>query len=832
VLLGAAALLFLMPRQAEAQFERNWLSVGSLHNWYSAGGAEVEHGLVSQQQYGLRWPGLYRLRDSQAAKGIWLGARNVQDPSGRSFPVRVVHVGPRVRGEGVVFPVAFETISRFEPTEVTVDGAPSEADSHGAVTRVDPNLIADRMIYHRTNTLLGVTMERRIFQFSQEYHDAYHVIEYTFTNTGITDGTDQVRLPNHTVEDFVVFLQWRWSVAAESRYVIGNSSGWGVQTMIDRRGDGLRDDPEDEQFRAQFAWHGHYPAFTHYSPVGGPILPMALPAFNIAANDTLGRLGASQFVGALTLHADRSPNDPTNDPSQPSTLNYFDSDSRVLRGNDPFADAQMAEEYALMTQGIQSPRHAFLIEPSGDPGFVNPSASPAAGTQGHSAGNGYGPYTLRPGESVRIVLVEASNGLSKEANDDIGRQYYLAGPNRDQAQLSYEVGGQVHQMTKNEWVLTSRDSLFQTFRRAKANFEADWGIPQPPPPPTFFSVSSRGGWIEMEWDSPTNPDRWEIYRARNRVDSTYVLVADLPGSARSFDDETPTRGLNYFYYIQAVRDAPHDGTGLTPPGPLRSSRYLAQTYQAARLLRPPGPTPSRAVYDLPVTLDAGTAQPGEVRAGENALDVIYASELGGEPRGFQLVTARIDVTRCLAWETVDGEEVCQATRIDEYHGVGSLHDMRETPVGTVHTVTWDLDALNNAISARLHVGFLGVNFADELQLRFNDQSLEVTEDLVGPLRPLHAIRVVPNPFHLRADQALAWGGDRIGFLNVPGFATIQIFSELGELIETLQHDDGSGDAYWNLTTSSGQLIVSGVYIAVITDQETRERIYRKFVVVR
>jgi hypothetical protein len=56
------------------------------------------------------------------------------------------------------------------------------------------------MIINRVNTLLGVTMERRIMQFAQPGLDNFHVIEYTFTNTGMTDGTDQVRL-NQTLED-------------------------------------------------------------------------------------------------------------------------------------------------------------------------------------------------------------------------------------------------------------------------------------------------------------------------------------------------------------------------------------------------------------------------------------------------------------------------------------------------------------------------------------------------------------------------------------------------------------------------------------------------------
>jgi hypothetical protein len=96
------------------------------------------------------------------------------------------------------------------------------------------------------------------------------------------------------------------------------------------------------------------------------------------------------------------------------------------------------------------------------------------------------------------------------------------------------------------------------------------------------------------------------------------------------------------------------------------------------------------------------------------------------------------------------------------------------------------------------------------------------------------VRIVPNPFHLGASPSVRWPdqNDKLGFLNVPGRATIQIFTELGELVDTITHRDGSGDAYWDHTTSSRQLIASGVYIAVITNDDTGERLIRKFVVIR
>lgn len=112
---------------------------------------------------------------------------------------------------------------------------------------------------------------------------------------------------------------------------------------------------------------------------------------------------------------------------------------------------------------------------------------------------------------------------------------------------------------------------------------------------------------------------------------------------------------------------------------------------------------------------------------------------------------------------------------------------------------------------------------------------------------LDDIRIVPNPYHIKATD-LQFGSsapDRIMFYEIPGKCTIKIFSERGDLIETIKHDDGSGDEAWNSVSSSRQVIVSGLYIAHIEvtedimDEETGELLFnkgesavRKFIIVR
>ncbi|MEJ2568890.1 MAG: hypothetical protein P8Z50_08515, partial [candidate division WOR-3 bacterium] len=76
--------------------------------------------------------------------------------------------------------------------------------------------------------------------------------------------------------------------------------------------------------------------------------------------------------------------------------------------------------------------------------------------------------------------------------------------------------------------------------------------------------------------------------------------------------------------------------------------------------------------------------------------------------------------------------------------------------------------------------------------------------------------------------------------KLPGECIIRIFTESGELIQTIEHTDGSGTAFWQvmgsggyyMTTVNNQRPASGIYIAHIQIPETGEYVTRKFIIVR
>jgi len=508
------------------------------------------------------------------------------------------------------------------------------------------------------------------------------IYEYEFENTGNTDADAEIEMPDNTLEGVMIFFQYRYSATFQTRYVIGNATGWGINTMQDSRGDGPTNpleynDPADQRFRAQFAWHGFYPSkIVSYDNIGAPIWRREGAAEDyIAEKDTVGRLGAPQFMGVVTLHADVSADDTSDDTGQPSTTGYYGSDEPNTSNNSAYDRTKMESEYQWMTRGYMFPRHAWKVEPTGN--FAAQTSAPnfpPGGPGGFSIGNGYGPYTIAPGQKVKLVMAEAVNGLSRERCIELGRQYKTGGISASQ---------------KNQAVMTGRDSLFKTFRAAIANYESGYTlVSNAVKPPKLVYVDGLGDRISLKWetygDDDDNIAGFRIYRQTGNYADPLLppdLIYQAGAGERSYDDISPVRGVAYYYFIITLGK---DGT--------KSSRYYSQAYDPAFLKRPEG-----------------------------------------------------------------------------------------------------------------------TNMSD--------------------------IRVVPNPYIIsppsNPDRILfPREGNKLSFFNIPGQCKIQIFTEVGELVYTIEHTDGSGDAYWNCNTSSNQIVVSGLYIAVITDTRTGDKHIVKFVVIR
>jgi len=549
--------------------QTKWMTVGSFQSWYSSSGCEIEEARVQVQQDGVRWPAIYQLTDNVAAKGFWIGATNYKDKNGTVYQHKVIHVGPRGKGQNEFFSTKFKMYSKFDLPAVTVSGVLSQGqsvDNDG----IDPTLKADRVIDNEINTAMGIQVKRKILGFSKKGHEDYIVYEYTFKNTGVVDDKGATRDPV-TLTGVYFYWQYRYAVTGETRYVIGNSSGWGVNTMNHAVGDTTAPSTffpasplnADNSIRALYAWHGKYTAFTGgYDNIGGPIWK---PYYSWQKGDTVGRLGASQFVGTACLYAQKSPTDLSNDPKQPATTGYEGSDESN-NGNDPneaYNAAKMDSQYGWMSKGHVIPRHADKIGPTNDP------STGSQGGAGYSATQGYGPYTMAPGDSIRIVMAEAAGGLSREANIAIGKAYKDASAaTRDAALIPYKGASK----TKNDWVYTGRDSLFKAFKAAMANYASGYSVgADVTPPPSTFAVNSGAGSIKLSWTKYADDAKtvgYQVWRAVGQYDSSYYKVWE--GTGLAFADSTASVDVAHYYYVVGI-----DAAG-NP-----SNRYYTQTYDPA-----------------------------------------------------------------------------------------------------------------------------------------------------------------------------------------------------------------------------------------------------------
>ena len=694
VLVGIFMLTGVVFRTAFSD-ENKWIAIGMLHNWYSSGGFEPEvwrRHLVADQQDGLIWPALFEYNDIQAAKAMWIGAKDYNDPvMGNTFNYKVVHIGPRVMDESnEIFAQEFVLYGKENHPLVVVDGnLASHTVTMDDVGEVDPTLKADRKLHNVVNTAIGITITRDIYAFSQQYNDNYHIFDMVFKNTGIYTKAGAVN--RQTLKDVVIMLQFRYAptryAAAYGYYYAPQSVAWGHSTVNDILHPFYNNPTKNpHNLRGFYSWLGKHSKYG-VDNIGGPNIGSS----KIAAD---GFLGAAQFPGVVVLHADKSASDETDDSDQPKSAPFFSSDADFTQFSyaDQFNASHMETEYKVMTKGLPAQTHAELVG-NQYADLWQPSAT-ETNPGGYTQAITFGPYTLAPDEDVRIVLAEAVNGLSRSECKRIGNQWYK------QITPYIKPGGATEtdrDVFKNAWVFTGKDSIVQSFLRARDNWNNGMVIDAPPPPPSEFTVNSGGDRISLSWsnsaESYAHFGGYRVYRAIHKPDTTFDMIYECGQGTRTtvvntYDDRAALRGFDYYYYVTTF----DDGTVNTvqPGKRMESSLFWTRTNSPAYLRRP-----------------AGTA--------------------------------------------------------------------------------------------------------------------------------LSQIRIVPNPYNIRAVnyQFGESAPDRIMFFNIPPKCRIKIFTEAGELINTIEHTNNSGDESWNLITSSRQVIVSGLYIAYFevsedaADPNTGEPLFKK-----
>jgi len=617
----------IMAQEVTGNQEFRWISIGSLWNWFSNAGAEVEYGRrgrtccqETDQADQLYWEAEYAWPDRGVSKSMWIGTTNYDDPvSGEFYPYKVIPAGPRFANNITNFmPVTLDpyntgadfdgiySVGRFAHPTVMVDDVPAtNLDDYDLVDFIDPELPADRIVVNKLNSNMGVTVTRKIYAFSHQDHENYYIYEYTFKNTGIYAPDDPLAEPHHkTLTGFIPLFHYRYAPGHQ-----GATMGWGIaatrwgQSTVNQV---VHDDPttpEADVTRATYSWYAPHSS----SPLG------LEGDWGQPNGDSPSPLGSPCFLGDVILHADKSPGDKSDDLNQPYSAPWIDSDALMLSVTDSYNSEEMSVKYLSMNSGVPNPTQADLI------GMTRFGDAENLNIGGISTSLGFGPYTLAPGDSVNIVISEAVAGLKRKKSLEVGYKWFAwhSGTATPTLIMPDESETTDEDAYKKAWVWTAEDSLFTAFRHAKEMWEAGMynGIQEPPRPPEQFIVTSGSDKITLDWQMPSDADLgnlagFYISRAVGRPDTLYDVIKTCAADVRTWDDTSPERGRDYYYYIQSFDNS---------ETPLVSNKFWTMTNTAARLKKPPKPALD-SIFVVP--------NPWDIRSRQ----IQFGSESGSEDR--------------------------------------------------------------------------------------------------------------------------------------------------------------------------------------------------------
>ena len=802
-------LLIIISLLLSGAFQTNnaqkikWLHVTDLQSPISETGAEVEAQFPSLQNSNhFSWPAQYGLeQDIMRAQGVWIGCKNFDDPvEGKVKTVKVIGSGPRSGPDrvNIIFPVELKLIAKRRHPTVFVDNTPATVnDTYDNPDEVDSNLPCDRMVVVKYHTSMGVTVTKKVMVFDSPNHGNYYIHDYVFKNTGIYNAAGNIKA--QTLQDVFFYWVYRWAFAGESVSGFGStwgafSSAWGNSTINHSFGSNPSASEFSDPASPLYQLRGYY---AYYGPNKDRSVSYA-EDWGCPNEDEDGRLGSPQYGGCVTLHADKSATDGSDDIYQPRTTWFIGSDINAMQADahqydEPFMD----DRYTIMSEGHPDKPHDEYVGDDYPINYADPRRQAGGGT---SQGQGYGPYTLAPDDSIHIVFAIGVSSISREKNLEVGKNWQQWYKNTGQPELRRPNGETTtdYNLYKREWVQTGKDSILKTLRSALNNFKSNYTLPMPPPPPNNFNVSSGGNKITLSWsdnaESAPHFGGYIVYRAVGNVLNPLtryekIWECDNSNLANSYDDRTPNRGFDYYYAVQSKDDGTQNE--VDPGMPLYSNLVWTITSTAATLQReaiPEGPLP----FDFPTT----------------------------------------------KWKRINpkGEWSADST----YHNRESESDA-VTYSGTTYVCIVDSlinDSFTDSLESWKPISYAGEWVSGREYKAYNSVTVNgedyYTAYSISAGQGLDLVRVVPNPYDKRS-RLFQYGEDaqydRITFYGLPAECKLMIFTERGDLIWEKRHTNGTGDELWDSKTSSGQIVASGIYILYVETPQGKN-VIRKFVIIR
>ena len=505
---------------------------------------------------------------------------------------------------------------RYTPPRITVDGFSLEDkfDLEGdEPNRPDKTSSADVMVESYINTFMGVSVRMREFAWNHQDMDCFTVQDWTFYNTGNINLDDKIELPNQTLKDAYFWMTGQ---------IHDNHCPWCV-------------------------YYGEYMADSMRISYTYPARRAAATYDNIGFRSVVpeGWLNWPLYLAFSVLHADKSPKDHTDDPSQPMMSGYTRMEWPWYRVDRLTMSASALQDQYLACQESTYPFDGCPVNTSAGvwPGSKHAQDMDTRGftfrDEGHykqGYGNNFlacGPYTFAPKDSLRIVRAWLMAAISPDKGWEVGRKW-KAGQRSWTGPYDWPPHNALHpeQMPtdadkdKDMWVFTGKDSLYRQNWAAQNAVRNNYAIPIPPPPPSL-NVKSMSDKIKVEWgtesESASDFAGYRVYRAQGNPGGrlmsgqwvgTWKLVYECGKGtanplAHSYDDITAERGQAYYYYVAAFDDGLQNGAdawGVKKS--LQTGPYVNRTTRAAYLTKPAGTLSTVRVVPNPYNIAARPLQ--------------------------------------------------------------------------------------------------------------------------------------------------------------------------------------------------------------------------------
>jgi hypothetical protein len=112
----------------------------------------------------------------------------------------------------------------------------------------------------------------------------------------------------------------------------------------------------------------------------------------------------------------------------------------------------------------------------------------------------------------------------------------------------------------------------------------------------------------------------------------------------------------------------------------------------------------------------------------------------------------------------------------------------------------------------------------------DDNTVEATPTAPLATSSLDKIQVVPNPYKVTAPWETDIGIHKIAFTGLPAKCAIRIYNVSGDLVKSIEHNDGTSYSYWNLHNNQDQEVAPGLYFYHVDAGEIGNKI-GKFVII-